>query len=136
MKAPSASVLPTLKWQFISQIEKYNAVGLALEQQDALNRFTMAQYGYGKNLQVAGASNAEYREAGYDGFEDYDFADCEDDHFNFRKDYSANVTNKEAHTGRKSIKVQPGKSLQMHKIIIPCENNSAPSNDPRKVKVY
>ena len=126
--APSQNQLNNLKWQFVSQIEKYNAVGLAMEQVDALNRFTMAQFGYGKNLQVAGASNAEYREAGYDGFEDYDFADCEDDHFNFRVDDADKVTEEEAHTGRKSIKVGPDENVQMHRVIIPCNNYNAPSN--------
>ncbi|MCX6180660.1 MAG: hypothetical protein NT150_01855 [Bacteroidetes bacterium] len=120
--------LPSTKWQFITQIEKYNPVGMAIEEQDALNRFSMALYGYGRNLQVAGSNNSQYRETGFDGFEDYDFGDCEDDHMSWRALYKSNVTNEQAHTGRKSIRVPKNDSLKINKVIVPCDI-VAPSND-------
>ena len=122
--------LPTLsstKWQFITQIEKYNTVGMAIEEQDALHRFSTALYGYGRNLQSAGSNNSQYRETGFDGFEDYDFGDCEDDHMSWRT-FKTNVTNTESHTGKKSIKVSQNQSLKINKVIIPCDIDSVMTN--------
>jgi|GEM_PF-5700453 len=94
---------------------------MAIEEQDALNRFSMALYGYGRNLQIAGSNNSQYRETGYDGFEDYGFGDCEDDHMSWRAFKTTNLTNAQAHTGRMSIKVSPGEKLKINKVIVPCK---------------
>ena len=107
------------KWQFITQIQNYNSVGMAIEEQDALNRFSMALYGYGRNLQIAGSNNSQYRETGFDGFEDYGFGDCEDDHMSWRA-FKNNVTNTQSHTGRNSIKVSQNEKLKISKVIVPC----------------
>lgn len=123
---PSGNVLiqdqsnPMAKWQFISRIEKYNAIGMPLEEKDALGRYSAALYSYAKNLQVATSNNSKYQETGFDGFEDYDFGDCADDHMSWRE-HSTNVTIYEAHTGRKSIKVLPGLPLKISKVIVECQ---------------
>ena len=111
------------KWQFITQIQNYNSVGMAIEEQDALNRFSMALYGYGRNLQIAGSNNSQYRETGYDGFEDYGFGDCEDDHMSWRA-FKNNLTNTQSHTGRNSIKVSQNEKLKISKVIVPCQPDS------------
>lgn len=115
------SNLSGTKWQFVSQIENYNAIGMAIEEKDALNRYSMAMYGYGKNLQVAGSNNSQYRETGFDGFEDYEFGDCEDDHFSWRG-FKSNVTNTQSHTGKNSIKVSKDATtpVKINKVIVPC----------------
>jgi hypothetical protein len=102
------------KWQFIQKVEKYNTTGLAIEEKDPLDRFTMAQYGYGRNLQVATSNNSQYRETAFDGFEDYDYEDCEDDHLSWRS-FKNNLTIEEAHTGRKSIRVPKNQKLKITK---------------------
>lgn len=117
------------KWQYVTQIENYNPVGMEIENQDALGRFSMAQFGYGRNLPVGTSNNSKYQETGYDGFEDYDYGDCKDDHFSWRPQ-AANLSEREAHTGRKSIKVAGGKTLLMNKIIDPCNvDNTTNSNN-------
>lgn len=112
------------KWQFITQIENYNPLGLEIENKDALNRFSMAQYGYGRRLEVATANNSQYRETAFDGFEDYDYGDCNDDHFSWRirqNDAGQGVVDTESHTGRNAYKVPANSSSKIIKIIDPCD---------------
>ncbi|ABG58792.1 hypothetical protein [Cytophaga hutchinsonii] len=108
------------KWQYVTEITNYNPLGLEIENKDALGRYLMAQYGYGRKLPVATSNNSQYRESGFDGFEDYDYGDCIDDHFSWRN-AKTSVTEAEAHTGRKSIKVGSGQKLEIKKVILPCE---------------
>lgn len=115
------------QWQYVTQIQNYNPVGMEIENKDALGRFSMAQFGYGRNLPVGTSNNSRYQETGFDGFEDYDYGDCKDDHFSWRGQ-SSNLSEKEAHTGRKSIKVQGAKSLLINKIINPCTNPGTGNN--------
>lgn len=107
------------KWQYVTEIQNYNSSGLEIENRDALSRYSMAQFGYGRNLPVAVSNNSRYRESGFDGFEDYDYKDCEDDHLSWRS-YPNSVTNQEAHTGRKSIKVPQNTSVTIEKTIEEC----------------
>lgn len=58
------------KWVFQSRTTRKNARGMELENVDALNIYTSAQYGYSKTLPVAITNNAAYSEAAYEGFED------------------------------------------------------------------
>lgn len=104
------------KWQFIQQVEKYNTSGFVIEESDPLTRFTMAQYGYGRNLQVATSNNSQFRETAFDGFEDYDYEECEDDHLSWRG-FKNNVTVAEAHTGHKSIAVPKNQTLKVTKSL-------------------
>jgi len=114
----------TTKWQFVSQITNYSILGMEIENKDALNRYQMAQYGYWRKLPVATSNNSQYKESGFDGFEDYgnsyNKGDCIDDHLSWRNAY-LNVTNRESHTGRQSIAVPAGQSLSIQKVISPCD---------------
>ena len=114
------SNIASTKWQYVTQITNYNPLGLEIENKDALSRYLMAQYGYGRKLPVATSNNSQYKESGFDGFEDYDYNNCIDDHFSWRTAKS-NVTNSEAHTGRNSIRVPAGQNLDIKKVILPCE---------------
>jgi hypothetical protein len=109
------------KWQSVTNILNYNSTGMEIENSDALNRRSMAQFGYARNLPVATSNNSRYKETGYDGFEDYDFGDCEDDHFSWRA-FAPHVTNAQAHTGKNSILVAPKEVLSIRKVIDPCDN--------------
>ena len=122
--ASSQSILPasnlsSLRWQFVVQTLNYNPMGMEIENQDALLRYSMAQFGYGQNLPVATSNNSKYQETGFDGFEDYNYGNCYDDHFSWRS-YGSQLTNVQAHTGRQSIQVPSGTNIKIKKIITPC----------------
>ncbi len=119
MNAPGEEELT--RWQYVTEIMNYNPVGMEIENKDALGRYSMAQFGYGRNLAVATSNNSQYRETGFDGFEDYTYGDCNDDHFSWRAFGSDVLSEQEAHTGRKSIKVAKKSALKISKDIIECE---------------
>jgi hypothetical protein len=117
-------------WTSASQVTQYSPFGAELENKDALNRFSSAQYGYNYNLPVAVASNSEYKEIGFDGFEDYNLSNCEDDHFSFKKDPNLNITSDEAHSGNNSIKVASNSRVTLNKRIVECEDPTSSTNTP------
>lgn len=111
------------KWQYVNQIMNYNPIGMEIENKDTIGRYSMAQFGYGRNLPVATSNNSEYQESGFDGFEDYEYGDCNDDHFSWRarqNDVNYGPVTTEAHTGRKSFKVPAKSRSKIVKIIDPC----------------
>lgn len=61
-------------WVWNSELTKINAKGQEIETRDALNIYTAAQYGYGKELPVAITKNARYGESFEEGFEDYSYS--------------------------------------------------------------
>jgi hypothetical protein len=67
------------------------------------------------------AANARYAEIGFDGFEDYDFSTCTNDHFSY-KEFSGNLTASSSHTGKKSIQVNSSSNVKVSKVISPCED--------------
>ncbi len=109
--------IDTGNWTFASQVSEYSAFGAELENKDALNRFSSAQYGYNYTLPVAVASNASYNEMGFDGFEDYGYQGTnnpgDNSHFGWYTGASGSVSLEDqvAHTGRSSIKVTGETSL-------------------------
>lgn len=115
-------------WTFASEVSKYNPYGVELENKDALNRYSSAQYGYKYKLPVAVASNSKYSEMGFDGFEDYNFENFSTPsplkpHFSFSQSVStdARVTNKKSHSGTSSIVVKPNKEISLRKKIHGCK---------------
>ncbi len=109
------------RWQFVTQVTAYNPQGFELENKDPLNRYSAAQYGYKDMLPVAVAANAEYKEIGFDGFEDYNYLRCEDDHFSYKKavagDNTLKISEKYSHTGRRSLKLTYGQSATVNKKV-------------------
>jgi len=85
-----------VQWTFASEVTLVSPYGLELENKDALDRYSAADYKYNNTLPTAVASNSRYREMAFDNFEDYR---C---------------------TGRRSIKVGAGQTTEVEKIIIPC----------------
>jgi hypothetical protein len=116
-----ASIFPAgandANWRWTSQTTKYNRKGQEIENRDALDRYSSSQYGYLESVPVAVASNARYREIGYDGFEDYNFNlgnalapwdSCAiQDHFSFRNfmGTAAQPDATTSHTGKYSMKL-------------------------------
>lgn len=101
----------TSDWTFASQVTQYSPFGAELENKDALNRYSSAQYGYNFTLPTAVASNSKYRNMASDNFEDYSFINTSEGHFNFRDnvvDDGANgieISTDQSHTGYSSLLV-------------------------------
>lgn len=125
-------------WTWKSQVTLYSRHGMELENVDALNRYSAATYGYDNTLPTAVSANAMYRETGFDGFEDYYISpNCSDDHFSFRQgsdiltsapngssSSTANISNyikdSRSHTGRYSIELNQGESVQLVRVLDAC----------------
>jgi len=116
--------ITTNKWTFASEVTEYSPYGAELENKDALDRFSSAQYGYNMTLPTAVASNTRYRYMGADNFEDYNYSssidlqyfsatgenDVPEDHFSFKKaakddgaDTGVMVTDEFSHSGLTSL---------------------------------
>ncbi|WP_308993695.1 thrombospondin type 3 repeat-containing protein [Mariniflexile litorale] len=106
----------TPNWTFASEVTQYSPYGAELENKDALNRYSSAQYGYNFSLPTAVASNSKYRYMGGDNFEDYDFNNTNEGHFGYKNivyqdgDRGIVVSNKYAHTGNSSLLITPDNS--------------------------
>lgn len=101
-------------WTYVSEVSEFNVFGQEVENKDALNRYSSASFGYNQAMALSVAANSQYREQGFDGFEDYRFNPCVDDHFKFG---SSDTTKAESHTGRYSLKVTSGSSKTMSKQV-------------------
>jgi len=115
-------------WTFASEVTQYSPYGAELENKDALNRYSAAQYSYNKTLPIAVASNSEYREIGFDGFENRDVTVVNDNHFIFGDEYSSlgdldpnntkvYISGEEAHTGKNSIAVKAGNFARLNRYL-------------------
>lgn len=122
---------PDKKWIEANSVTYFNEKGTEIENRDALNRYSSALFGYLQSLPVAVASNAQQREIGYDGFEDYNFAvgcaqddSCNKGHFSFKKllGGSASLSTNYAHTGKTSLSLNG--SVTMRKTVF--VNSSTP----------
>ena len=110
-------------WTSTSEVTLFSPNGAELETKNALGQHNAANFGFNQTLPKATATNAQYQELGYDGFEDYDNGGCADDHFNYKQEVTetvgVSITEEDAHTGRRSIKVTSGKSIQLKRFLEP-----------------
>lgn len=107
-------------WTYTAEVSEFSPFGQAIENVDALNRYSATQIGYNQTLPVALTANAMRKQSGVNAFEDYGFESCPDNHFRFGS--IDNISNKDAHTGRYSIHVRAGSPLVMQKqIVASCE---------------
>ena len=125
-------------WIKSSEQTVFNQKGQPVENADALNRYSTAQFGYLQSMVTAIASNARYTEIGYDGFEDYDYdtGNCNtadtcnlDGHFSIRKlsrRYPSNIIPDAAysHTGKNSLKVTGAAEAVIATAMIPPASNA------------
>ncbi len=110
------------KWTFASEVTQYSPYGAELENKDALNRYSSAQYGYAYTLPTAVASNSKYQDMGADGFEDYDYSviNSLNGHFNFQETIekasdNAEITDLRSHTGRHSLVLRKGDDIYLER---------------------
>jgi hypothetical protein len=121
------------KWRLANRITKYSPFGYEIENEDALNNFSSALYGYGNSLVTAVTANARYNEMLFDGFEDYSINNlCNDVHWSFTKTISPNsISTSEAHTGKSSFKILAGTSPVTETVEVPvgfvCSNSTSPN---------
>jgi hypothetical protein len=106
-------------WTFVSEVTEFSPFGAELENKDALGRYSAATFGYRQTLPTAVAANARYTDIGFDGFEDYGFSPCADNHFKFPS--TSNIVSNQSHSGRKSVKVSNGTPVFMTKALEKCE---------------
>lgn len=105
-------------WTFVSEVSSFSQFGFELENKDALNRYSAAQYGYNNTLPMAVGANTRYREIGFDGFEDYGFAGCSvNAHFNFKDAPGQTLSSSQSHTGKKSLQVNSNSQITINKKI-------------------
>lgn len=120
------------KWTSASEVSKYGAYGQEIENKDALGRYSSAMYGYNNRFAVAVSSNSKSTEQAFDGFEDYDFSECaKNTHFSFKeklKAHKISITDRQSHTGKRSIRIEPGMALTdtiaIRKKVSPCSTSS------------
>ncbi|HRB72193.1 MAG TPA: hypothetical protein PK776_10145 [Flavobacterium sp.] len=106
------------KWKSASSITLYSPYGTELENKDALNRYSAAQYGYNYTLPMAVASNSKYSQMGFEGFEETPNQDAMTvSHFGFDTS-NATYSSNHSHTGKKSIKVSTGQSVKLSREMV------------------
>jgi hypothetical protein len=110
----------TTNWQTASEVTAYSPYGMELENKDALGIYSSAIYGYNNTLPLAVSANAQYREIGFDSFEDYDFDDCIDKHFSFESTSGDKVNKNKSHTGKRSIKVDANSEIKIKNYLSNC----------------
>ncbi|MCU7549881.1 PA14 domain-containing protein [Chitinophagaceae bacterium LB-8] len=110
----------TVKWVWNSAMSLYNRKGFEVENYDPLGRYNSGLYGYNQTLPVAVTQNSKYREALYDGFEDYAYrtnncASCSSPkEFDFIKgNKGVEQSSAESHTGKYSMKVLAGSESRL-----------------------
>ncbi len=138
---PDPSQNNSNKWTFASEVTQYSPYGAEIENKDALDRFSAAQYGYRYTLPTAVGSNTQYRELAFDGFEDYEYLPLNGNstepinpHFGFQDEISTNanasISDKESHSGRRSIRLSPSSSATITHRLVDCDTivtNSLPN---------
>lgn len=116
------------QWKRTTTMTQYHPSGVQVEEKNALDILSAALYGYYEQLAIAVAQNTEYKELGYDGFEDYGYVDnsntytsanCSPSHhFRFTLGGTVDLTTSEWHTGRYSLKITSG-SAEMQRTLQP-----------------
>ena len=109
-------------WTFVAEVEQYSPYGFELENRDALNRYSGAQYGYNNMFPMAVGANTRYQELGFDGFEDYvGFDGCPNAHFTFKHvpgvhgNLGNALSTDRSHTGKYSLRVGASSSATLSK---------------------
>jgi hypothetical protein len=112
-------------WTWSNMITMYNQKGSEVESKDRLGRYSSALYGYQKSLPVAVSTNAQYQDIAFDGFEDYGFDNncnnpCDNTHFSFIDSLKshADTTSLISHSGKYSMRIDPGHSIGTLRQII------------------
>lgn len=110
----NAWLIDRQNWTYTSSVVDFSPFGQALETIDALNRYSSSVYGYNQTLPVAVAANSRYRQLGFDGFEDYAFQNCSDNHFRLG---GTSLVHNEAHSGHYAVKVSQNNPIELSVVL-------------------
>ncbi len=121
-------LMDTTGWVYTSEVTLFSPYGYELETRDPLYRYSSSVYGYNYKLPILVAANAQYKEVGFDGFEDYDYySPCQSQHFGYKQALNevASVSPQFSHSGKRSIKLEGrGTSVKLRRVIVPCPNKN------------
>ncbi len=101
-------------WTYASSVTKYSPYGPELENKDALDRYSAAQYGHRYTLPLAVGSNTKYEQLGFEGFEETPSLANSRRHFSFNYNFTKQDKNN-SHTGNSSIRLSNNESLSLSK---------------------
>lgn len=106
-------------WTYVAEVSIYSPYGFELENKDALDRYSAAQYGYNNTFPMAVGANTQYREIAFDGFEDYFYDGCPNAHFNFKGVITplTDLSTEYSHTGKYSLKVSNNSNTLLSKVL-------------------
>lgn len=120
----------TTRWVWNNQTTLYNKKGLELETRDPLNRYTAGLYGYQDAMIIAATQNARYREAAYEGFEDYYYGipACDEACSTSRNldfsGYKSWITTAVPHTGKYSMRIPADSVASISANVVQDDNAS------------
>jgi hypothetical protein len=101
----------TTRWMWNSEITLFNRKGFEIENKDPLGRYNSGLYGYNSTMPVAVIQNSRFREAGFDGFEDYRYATqacdtgCQVGKMLDFTGFKGNIDTLRSHTGKASLRL-------------------------------
>ena len=95
------------KWTWVSEISLVSPYGNELENVDPLGRYSAARFGFGNTQPTAVGSNTRYNEMYFVHLEDEAWDDCGNG-VTFKGSYEIG---KDAHTGRKALKLTDGQQM-------------------------
>ena len=101
-------------WTYASSVTKYSPYGPELENKDALDRYSAAQYGHRYTLPLAVGSNTKYEQLGFEGFEETPNKGNSRRHFSFNYNHTRHDKNN-SHTGNSSIRLSNNESVSLSK---------------------
>jgi len=119
-------------WTWNSVITQYNRKGYDIENKDPLGRFNAGLYGYNQQLPIAVVNNSRYREAMFDGFEDYDYQSasctetCKPPKHARIKDASTYIDSTQKHTGKHSLRVSANSFVELNAPVIDSQSLEKP----------
>lgn len=101
----------TTRWVWNSEITLFNRKGFEIENKDPLGRYNSGLYGYNSTMPVAVIQNSRFREAGFDGFEDYSYVTqacdtgCQAGKMLDFTGFKDNIDTLRSHTGKASLRL-------------------------------
>jgi hypothetical protein len=101
------------KWIAAQKMTRYSPSGFELENQDALNNYSSATYGYGQTVVTSVSKGSQFKEIAFDGFEDYFVGSCKDHQLDLKPQDASKITSQTSHTGFFSIQLKPGEKVQI-----------------------
>jgi len=112
-------------WTYVSEVTQFSPNGMTLETRDALGRYSANLFGFNNTLTTAVSANARIIQIAEGSFEDREYTNCMDQSVFSTAPLEA-ISTSHAHTGRNSIAVGGGQSIQFSATATQCCGEEAP----------